>query len=178
MIFLKDKCSSPVFLNFKNLIAPIYNPNLGEETIKRASEYVEDIFSFPTGGSTIYALVNAYNSWQAEDFERIASKYGVSHAVVYPGKKLAFEKVYENEHFGVYDLNNRIFNETLTKIDLPNSSFEKFDENDIPLHWDTIENKLSVVTTGDHGKNACRVTANDPSPWLFSGKGNITSSYR
>ncbi|GAH67715.1 unnamed protein product, partial [marine sediment metagenome] len=100
-----------------------------------ANEYVEDIFKFPTQGSAYYAFINAYNSWGADDFEKIARKYQVSHAVVENNKRLIFKEEYKNEYFRVYNLSKKVFKKIQTKVDLPNGSFEKLDENGFPLHW-------------------------------------------
>lgn len=163
-----------VFMNWVDLNYPIYVPHLGEETIKRANEYVGNIFNFPTQASAIYAFENAYNSWQVEDFERIASKYGISHAVVYAGKRLVFEEVYKNEYFSVYDLSKKVFKKVSIKIYLPNSSFEELNENGFPSHWNHMGNELSVAKKANEGKNVCCITTtNKINSWLFSGKGNI-----
>ena len=163
-----------VFMNWVDLNYPIYVPHLGEETIKRANEYVGDILKFPTQASAIFAFENAYNSWQAADFERISSEYGISHAIVYKDRKLAFKKVYGNDLLSIYDLNSKVFTEVLTKIEFPNSRFQRVDETGSPSCWGNIGNMLSVIKNVDETGNICCVTTeNKVNSWLFSGKESL-----
>ena len=94
-----------VFMNWVDLNYPIYIPHLGKETIKRANEYVGDIFKFTTRASAINAFIEAYNLWQASDFQRIANKYGCSVAIIRKPRKLPFKLLYKNKYFHVYSLN-------------------------------------------------------------------------
>jgi len=93
-----------VFMNWVDLNYPIYLPHLGKETIKRANEYVGDIFKFTTRASAINAFMEAYNSWQASDFQRIANKYGCSVAIIRKPRRLPFKLLYKNSYFHIYSL--------------------------------------------------------------------------
>lgn len=92
-------------MNWVDLNYPIYLPHLGKETIKRANEYVGDIFKFTTKASAMNAFKEAYNSWQASDFQRIANKYGCSVAVIRKPRRLPFKLLYKNDYYHVYSLN-------------------------------------------------------------------------
>ena len=69
-----------------------------------------------------------------------------------------------------------MFKKNQTKVDLPNGSFEKLDENGFPLHWNRTGNEWSVLNNAYEGeKTCCITTTNKVNSWLFSGKGSISS---
>jgi len=145
-----------VFCNLVDLSNPIYVPHLGQETLRRVSEYVDDILQFPTLSTATYAVGNAYVSWPSSRFAQIAEQYNVSVAVVDRRSPLAFERVYENDLFAVYDLRRPTYRELFTSLPVPNAGFGEWDAAGQPKHWTGAHVQMEHSNLAREGSHALR----------------------
>jgi len=94
-----------VFLNYVDVAMLIYVPWLGCEVVRRANEYVGDVFGvIERGEGLTTAMKRAYRSWDEETFLRIGDRYGCSVAVVEGSISLDLPLLYQNGYFRVYSV--------------------------------------------------------------------------
>ena len=142
------------FCNWVDLGYVIYVPHLGQEALRRANEYVGDIFQFPTQNSALYAMGNAYASWPSSRFAQLAEQYNAPVAIVERSRALAFERVYENDLFAVYDLHRPTHQEVVTPLPVPNADFEEWDAAGQAKHWSGLYVKTGPSDLAHEGAQA------------------------